>query len=852
MNLTLFSKNKSGMTALTGFKQVRPALNSAGNERFGLVEIAPEYAAGVFPYAETSRKRPPVALVGALRLSGPAFNRWLNEEKDDRAFFVRLCQALPDDSPAQFLLRRRRGQLQAHYQEWQQQAQRRLRDPEIASFFAQDYLESVIYPIEDNGLADLWSGVLIAGRSEEELAGRMAWLVANLPGEATPCSASELSALLLDYFAPDRLEAEREQASPLPESLYADWLSENPPEIYPNSLLNGYSNAYWMLSAPPLRSEGGWTRALLANETLADCEFDITVHLFPAHQEDTMREILERRVLTLDAEIEAARQARREASLEELSEKRQEVEAHLTALIEGQERYFATGVTLALRSLPENFEEECAAFEDELRECGLSPQRASTAYQVQAAMLDCAPLNLSQLERPFVLPAAEAGRLAQLGAVGQPSISSNAPLAGMSPAGEPVHFNPAARPGQAAQFLLGEPGKASARSARGVVRYLAAMRSVEGGAIYGFDFQGDWRSMVEQLEGRYVAFGPHETQYNFNPLEISAANLGQISGLESWVSEMGGFLSALLELEDERREELSAVLLSAAIEQSRRNQPLSAASLWIQAEVGGYSRLALELKSLCQGGRYGWLFGRPTRLPLPGSEPFIFVGLSPEIRDNWNEKARRYYFTRLFDRFSTLARVNIPTSRYLLLVDQAQELIADPVALRTLAGLGLDAAKLGLSMWLLSPSSDDWQNSHLSRGLLERAQTQLFFNQNGSGLSGLARRLNLSQRFIRAVRETVPGAAIVRQLDEDGDATLFAFEGLPADYIERLSGPVSQLGFADNSPTTTKAKPLEVPLFATEEIWGDSEFDRLNSEDEFGPDDETEPEIVPAVAYAYA
>ena len=849
MAISLFGKSKSSMAAFLGFTKVRPVLNEAGQERFGLIEVAPEYTAEFFP-VETSRKRPvqKTVLTAALRLSGPGLNRWLAEGREDASFFARLCQALPGDSPAQFWLRRRRGQLKPHYLSWRQRAYQRLSDPEIASVFAQDYLESVIYKVEDSGLADIWCGLLISGRNEEEVAGRLAWLVASLPCEATPCTSAELSALLLDYFAPGMLEAELEDFQSRPEILYADWLEQVSFEFSGDGFFNGSASAYWTLSAPPLKNEMGWTRGLLENEALAASEFDITVHLAPAHQETTMREVLERRRLSLEGQFNNAMATGRRVEAQELYEQKHEVERRLEALVEGQQRYFEIGISLALHSRPDDFEADCDLFEEELEGCGLAAHRTLSYQQTRCATLDCAPLNLSQFDRPFVLPADEAGRLAQLGSSGQPQLLPDQPLVGLSPGGEAVYLNPASRPGQTAFFLLGEAGKSSAREAHCLVRYLTAMRVLRGETLCGFDSKGEWLKLAQQFGGRYVAFGPYENEFHFNPLEVSAESLNQLSELEKWVSEMGRFLTALLDLNPEQSEDLSAVLLGAAIERASHQQQLNAASLWIRAETSGFEAIVEPLKQLCLGRRYGWLFARPTRLPKPGQFPLLFLGLSPEVRGNWNEETRRYYFSRLFARFAMQAGAHLPERPYLFLIDSAQELLSDPLSAHALAWINQNAKNFRTSLWLLTPRAEEWLNSYTGRNLLERAQTQLFFNQNSPGLAGLARRLNLSQRFLKTVHELVPGAALVRQLDEDGEAVLFSFEGLPYDYTHRLADP-ARLAAPSTPPPAERSKPLEVPLFASEEIWDDSDLEDLQGEAEPSWD---APGIEPYPAVAYA
>ncbi len=833
-----FKKNKSTELAVfTGFKSVRSINGPSGGEKFGLIELAPEYAVDIFTSATTDRKhrlatsptRP--VYTAALRLTGPGLNRWLSEGKDDETFFARLCQGLPSDSPSQFLLRRRRGQLGQHYNFTRQQALQKLKDEEIAGFFLQDYLDNQIYPVEDNGLAEIWCGVLITGRSEEEITGRLAHLLANLPCDATPCRASELTELLLDHYGPLLVDQQPNgQPEETADGLYAEWLAEVPFEIVEDTVYNGLANAFWTLSAPPLKNETGWTRRLLENEVLTGSEFDITVHLAPAYQEATMQEVLARRLALLDEQIELALDSYHRAEADELREQYSEIQARLYGLTDEQHRYFEIGITLGLRALAEELEEECEVFEEELRSCGLAAHRTASVSQTQSAMLDCAPLNLSRFDRPFVLPAPQAGRLAHLGTVSQPESGPQNTLVGLSPAGEPVYLEAAARAGQSAFFLVGEPGQSTATRANELVRYMAGLRWFKGGPVYGLDRQGDWQWLVERLGGHYVTIGETSNGYNFNPLEVTGETLGQIGQLAGWVKEIGYFLSAILALPDGMPEDLSAVLLEAALDRVHRGQEISAAALWIRAETSGYLELAGQLRQLGANGRYGWMCAQPTRLPQPGQEDLLFVGLAQSMRESWSETAQTYYFGRLFARFAAYAGNQPPARPYLLLIDQAHRLLADPVAARSLGWLGQNAANFKLNLWLVAPRADEWLGSYSGRGLLEKAQTVLFFNQTGPGLAGSGRRLKLSQRFMKAVREALPGAALVRQLDEDGEPTLFAFEPLPGGFVAQLAARTAQVN-PRSTTATPRPKPIEVPLFAPEEIWGN----------ELRPDEVAEP-----------
>ncbi|HEX2912054.1 MAG TPA: hypothetical protein VH186_14695 [Chloroflexia bacterium] len=855
MALSLFGKSKyESLAFFTGFKNVRPVLSVTGNEKFGVIELAPEYALTVFhpsAYANRRQARTTPVFTAALRLNGTSLNRWLADGHSDQAFYTALCKALPADSSAQFLLRRRNGQLGAHYQAWQQFAMLRMRDEEVAHFFLQDYLDNVIYPAEDSGLTQLWYGLFISGRTEEELTITMARLISTLPCEATACSSSELSVLLLDYFAPAMLE---DQVEPFNE-LIADDLTGNPLEISEEHFDNGYSSAYWTLSAPPLKSESGWTTALLESPLLAASEFDISVHLTPAQQDNSVREVLERRITYLADQLDKARREGRRGDAQELDEQLTDVQNRFAGLFDEELRYFELGVGLVLRALPEEFSDAVETFEDELEKAGIASHRVQILSVLQNAMLDCAPLNLNRLERPFIIPASEAGSIVHLAVNDLPEQPASQPLVGISVTGEPVFTNPAAKAGRSAFFLLGEQGKTSAKEAASLAHYMAAMRWIKGGAVCGFDRKGSWTRLVEQLGGRYVAFGPAENEFNFNPLEVTGESLNQPGGLESWISDTGSFLSALLELDEELHEDLTAVLVESALAKVNRGEEITAASMWIRSETSGYFALSHKLRQLTYSGRYGWLCARPTRLPLPVyTHDMLFLGLSNAVRSTWSEQAQQFYFARLFARFTAHISINLPARPYLLLVDEAQELLSDPPATRSLGWLGQNAGKIGVSLWLLAPRPDEWLNSYTGRGLLERATTQLFFNQSGVGLTGLARRMGLSQRFVKAVRETVPGAAIVREIDEDGEANVYAFNPLPGEYVARLGYAPVQITAPLDQSEFQRPKPVEVPLFASEEIWDETDLQELKQAEETGwtelEDTHHDDFSRPAVAYA--
>lgn len=821
-------KNQTRLAQFAGFERIRPVNGLGETEGFGVIELAPENGRGLvgrWPFVGewflARAKKDQVCYTAILRLSGPALNLWSGQGKAAIHFYESLCKALPVDSPVQFLLRRRIKRLEQHYQAFQQKVSQRIKDQEIAGVFLQEYLDNQVYPAEETGLSELWYGLLVSAPSLEKLTGQLAALMAALPCEASPCTSAEITEIVLDYYAPLVLESQREAGQILPGQLHPGGLVAANLAIGPESTYNGLMGAYWKISAPPLSHPEGWTTPLLDNARLANLEFDISIHLTPANRDDNLLEVLERRLAFLDDQLETAFSQRDTEAVDDLQEQRQEVANRLTAALDPDNRYFEAGITFGLRSNEPEFAAACQGFEAELKNCGLAARRTRTAAETRRGMLECAPLNLAQSEFSLVLPASEAGRLAHLAPITVPLEKSGQTLTGLSRLSEPLFLNPAARSGETAFFLLGESGKPSAQPARTLLRYLTAMQWLDGETVCGLDHTGEWEELALQLGGQYISLGPNEPLFNFNPLEVTDENLKWDNHLVSWLNETAAFLAGLLKFGPELQEDLLAVLFEGAIARINRGEELNAAALWIRAESSGYGPLAAQLKELARQGRFGWLCARPTRLPQPGTtNDLLFIGLSPTLRSILNEENQKFYFSRLFSRYAAQLCAAVPDRPYLLLVDQAQELLSNPVSARSLAWLAQRSPVSRVRLWLAAPGPLDWLNSYHGRNLFDRAANHLFFKLGYNQIAPVARRFKLSHNLVKTVRESRPGGAVVRQLDEDGQPFYFEFEPLPGNYHEKFAVLPNRL----TSPATgnvnyPRPEPQEVPLFAPEEIW---------------------------------
>ena len=339
------------------------------------------------------------------------------------------------------------------------------------------------------------------------------------------------------------------------------------------------------------------------------------------------------------------------------------------------------------------------------------------------------------------------------------------------------------------------------------------MRFLEGSPVCGFDPTGEWAASVKQLGGTYLAFGP-EQQGNFgwNPLCIAPEKLNDLKRLESWVEETADYLDRLLELNPLEQQDLNPLLLECAIEAVGQGKTIDAEALFRRAQAGGYRLLAEKLDDITSGGFFGWLFAEPTNVPTSEiSNGLLFMGFSPDALEELNPEVRRFYLGRFFAAWvEQLA--SRPRQPLLLIMDEAQEFLVSPQANRALQWLGRNAAQLGVSLWTLSPRSDEWLTSTTGQKMLDAATWQFFFNQNGAGLSGIARRMALPQRALKIIRELVPGSALMRHTS----GALTELMPLPGDYVTRLVPSKSRKQIAPSAPAAVAATaPASAPATAS-------------------------------------
>ncbi len=802
-----------------GFVDVRPVWNEAGEEQFGVIELAPE-----MDNSGKGRNGNAPLLTAGLRLSGSGLNLWLADDRHEREFWQSLAGAV-NAGPVQFVLRRRQAHLDRHLEAWEHALTTHLPDETVRQAFLEDYVENFVLPNHAANPVELWAGLLISGRGEAEVSARLAALFAALSTsgcEVAPLNAQELSILLLDYYNPCAATEEMERLAdgelPLVE-----------PAIGEDALFVGLAQAFWRIAAPPSPREGGWVRALL-EQTPREAEFDLVAHLAPLANpaaENSLTEVLGRRLLLLETQAQSAQNVGDGVLYHDLQAKQGEMQLRLETLANGQARYFEVGLALSLRCETEELEQLSEDFVAAANQAGLALQLVRGAARVERAWQTCAPLNVARLPRSFVLPSLEAGRLAQVAATScNFGLAGSAPLLGLNGAGEPVYFENDQQPGQTALFLTGNAGAASVLPARNVVKYLAAMRYLGGERLLGFDPHGDWRTLTHQLGGTYLGFGPeNKTIWHYNPLQFVALPQGSdtLQVVEQWSETTTAFLATILDLARFDNLDLAEQLRSVLVELAFNNcaatdadEVLTAGRLYSAATAGGYPELAAQLARCVNDGDLAWLFGRPTKLAPALTAPacnLLFVGFSPQAQAILTKAARSAILARVFAYFGDIPTTSLASVR-LVIYDDAAALLTEPQVGSQLTRMYKGVARRkAWNLWCIGEDPTQWLAHQAGQIVLEQSDKVFFFKQNGAGVVGAAKRLQLPVRAQRAIRDIAAGGAVVAERGEAGARGLEMFVPVAQDYIARLAqAPVrSLLAQPLAAPVQTKPKTRPEP-----------------------------------------
>jgi hypothetical protein len=739
--------------------RVFPLLLPDGTERFGVIELSSDYGPDVFFNMTRGGKHPGRMLTGGLRLTGDSLNLWLASQKDEFDFWSNLCAGLPCEVAGQFILRRRPGTLQKHYEQFRDTARPRLSDDETAYLFMEDYLDNLVYPVEEAALAQQEFFMLISACNTEELADSLASLFVALPAEAEPLTARDLSGLLREYGL-----------GVIPQCGDSFISLE---ECY---------RAYWTMIAPPSFYEGGWTRPLLEDERVTRLSFAIVAHLTPGKPDASLRTVLERRRKLLRDMLDNSRHAGAEHATRDLTGQLSEVERRLATLENGQ-RFFEVSISFSLRSPPDTAEKNAILFEMALLDAGLSPRRICGKKGLELAWLDCAPVNVPKLARLMVVgeqPASgkiprdlpTAGKLVQLAcssAFGNPG--AGLPLAGYSRTGEICYLEPDPRLNL---FMTGEKGARHHTAALNFVRYFTAMRFLQGQNFCIFDPEGEWNEVVRQMGDPVLS--KRRPHFYSGLTKLNPQRVCTLDELDKWLFSTKFFLSALLELKGD--EGLEDLLLEAAFEYLTNDVEVTPASLWERAASNGKDTLEIALSRLVLDGDLAWLFATEESLPKLDGHGLLVFGFEADERNSLPSAARRLIMCRALENVASMLQTHT------LLVNELEWFLPEPPVIAALTR----RVEQGHGLWAVAGTCAGVMadKSGFLRRLTDRAGLTLLFRQDGAGLDSFARRLNLSDRATRALRELAAGAALVRRNGPDG-VTLNAFEPLPGDYTARLA-----------------------------------------------------------------
>jgi hypothetical protein len=154
----------------------------------------------------------------------------------------------------------------------------------------------------------------------------------------------------------------------------------------------------------------------------------------------------------------------------------------------------------------------------------------------------------------------------------------------------------------------------------------------------------------------------------------------------------------------------------------------------------------------------------------------LLLGFDAEEIAAIPEKARQIILTRLFSRLAPLL------ADHILVVDEVPQFLNDPASTQVLNWLN----QQGRNLWAITGTCEELLTNESGRRLFENATTHLFFRQSGPGLGSVAKRLGISSRAVKAIRELAAGAAVVRRC-EGSQVQLSAFEPLPGGYTNRLA-----------------------------------------------------------------
>ncbi len=687
-----------------GFRALRPLDGDGGRERFGLIERADGMPAAVLTLHGRGPAEPGAKLVAGVDA---------------------LADALPD-GPVQFLLSRRPLDPASLLSRWRGGIEGHSELGVAAGRVWADLQSSYLPALQRAGLADLWCGVVVTAPDVERLTVEMARLFTRLPYAVVPADSAALGVLVGRLLRPgDPAGAGR--AFPLGGERVLDL-----PGLAPRSLLIGNDavaftpetvTTYWQITPPLPRVEGGWLRRLLEFPDLLPYSYDLSIHLRPAAAEETMRAVLDTRLLRLETEIATrggapvgapaptAPAAATDLWLLELE--RREVAERRTSLSVGRERLRDATVLLALH-LPTDGSDSAArrpqagagatAFAAALAAAEIPARPVHGRPALSRAVRAGLPLADAGDGRAFPVAARQAAELALLpGTVA--AAGPRAGLLGLTQEKTPFRYTP---PLDAPDGRLLAGGGAAVR--RAVARQWALETSLAGADLRVWDPTGAWAGWVQALGGRYVRpGGPLPT----DRLNLLAAPLGALDDSEfftAWVREIGTLFSLILppltgQDTDAVRSQIGAALLQVGMRSLDRGDRtgLSLDALQAELQAGGYRASAAGLAAIA-AGPMGNLFS--PEVFAADSPALVALGPPDNLRPQPGALAARIALRHALWAESALFGLPRPAlTRTVLLLDGVTEALKHAYLAADLLAAGV-ALVPRIHLWLL-PTDDE-------------------------------------------------------------------------------------------------------------------------------------------------
>lgn len=693
-------------------------------------------------------------LTALLTLSGRRL--WLDEPATLAAALARVTAALAGP-PVQLLLRRRRADLAGSLAGWRTLVQAGVSDPAQQAALERDYVGLVLPRLRDGGLATVSAALAVSAATPAQLGGRVAHLLALLPGGARALDLTELADWLVDWCgASDRPPALRPDEPAGPDALAPARLDVAHDHL---GLPDERALWFWQATALPPLVELGWVRHLLAEPALAGLEWDLSLHCRPVLDQAAERRATARALRHVELRLARWRRlgrAPQRGGMNALAGERDELARRLAALAAPGRQLRQLTLWLAVRDAASNGAAG-APLVAALTRLGfaLAPVRGRLA--VERAWRAVGPLNqppAGSETTAMLLPAAEVAPLAWWAVVpGQP------------PPGGPVVTTTVERTASAwpvvapgAGHLLATGDDAGAQ--RAALQAWALTLALAGARVIALHAGADWSRLAAATGGEVSWLGP-DGDHGLDPVAAAGYNLHDRADWLAWLDECAVWLARLLpETDPAGQDDLRAALVALGLDWLEHGRPLSLGRLRDHLAASGYDALVAALDG-ARGGPWRWL-DRPAPA-LAGASGLTALGWAGADARDWPLVAATV--TRQLRRWQS-ARPAARRRPTVLVVDGGAALLSDPAAAAALVELAQHGRPARLRLWLAAGPSTGLARTLAGRLLLANASDRAAFRETAAPVDDLINIHGWTPAAARLVPVLPAGVALLRTAGE--------------------------------------------------------------------------------------